>query len=107
MAATKQQPPHRNVAELLAETHRPRNALERLVSGAAARQSWTEQLRALVNPAVAPHCRVATIARRRLTIHVDNASWATRLRLELPKIEQSLRALEDFAAVDRISIRTA
>ena len=106
MAASTPQP-HRLVAELLAETHRPKNALERLVQGASKRESWTEQLRALLNPSIAPHCRVASIDKSRLTIHVDSASWATRLRLELPKIKPGLNALQDFAGVDRISIRTA
>ena len=73
--------PHRKVAEILAEKARPRNALDRLVRRSAARDSWTQQLRAVVSPAVAPHCRVAGIDRRQMTITVDSASWATRLRL--------------------------
>ena len=42
-----------------------------------------------------------------MTIHVDSASWATRLRLELPRVKPALKALQDFAGVERISIRTA
>ena len=98
--------PHRKVGEILAEKPKPRNTLERLVRRAAARESWTQQLRALLSPTVAPHCRVASIENDRMTIHVDSASWATRLRLELPGVKPALNALEDFAKVDRIRIRT-
>jgi len=105
MAANSNQP-HRKVGELLAEKRRPRNTLERLVRRAAARESWTQQLQALLSPSVAPHCRVASIDDDRMTIHVDSASWATRLRLELPSVKPALNALADFAKVDRIRIRT-
>ena len=105
MAASPTQP-HRKVGEILEEKRRPRNALERLVRRAAARDSWTQQLQALLSPNVAPHCRVASIERDRMTIHVDSASWATRLRLELPGVKPALNALQDFAKVDRIRIRT-
>lgn len=98
--------PHRKVGEILAEKRRPRNALERLVRRAAARESWTQQLQALLSAGVAPHCRVASIEGDRMTIHVDSASWATRLRLELPSVKPAINALEDFAKVDMIRIRT-
>ena len=105
MGATPNQP-HRKVGEILAEKRQPRNTLERLVRRAAARESWTQQLQALLSPNVASHCRVASIEGDRMTIHVDSASWATRLRLELPGVKPALNALEDFAKVDRIRIRT-
>lgn len=95
------------IEDILAERHRPRNPLERLVRRAAVRQTWTEQLRALVPAAIAPHCHVADIRGGRLTIDVAGASWATRLRLELPKIQPALRSLADFAGVEKIHIRNA
>ncbi len=96
----------RKVGELLNERHRPRNPLERLVKRAAMRRSCTDQVRALVPPAIAPHCSAANVHGNRLTIDVAGSSWATRLRLELPKIEPALRSLADFAAVREIHIRT-
>ena len=98
--------PRRVVKDLLTERHRPRNALERLVKRAALRESWTEQLRAVLPAAIAPHCSVASIEAGRLTIHVVDSSWATRLRFELPKVEPALRALGDFADVTEIRIRS-
>lgn len=103
--AARPRNPHRKIGEILAEKRRPRNTLERLVRRATARESWTQQLRALLSPNVAPHCRVASIDGHRMTIHVDSASWATRLRLELPRVKPALNALEDFAKVDKIRIR--
>ena len=91
---------------MLTERHRPRNPLERLVKHAALRESWTEQLRAVLPPAIAPHCSVANVDAGRLTIHVADSSWATRLRFELPKVEPALRSLGDFADVTEIRIRT-
>ena len=95
----------RVVKDLLTERHRPRNPLERLVKHAALRESWTEQLRAVLPPAIAPHCSVANIKAGRLTIHVVDSSWATRLRFELPGVEYALRSLGDFADVTDIRIR--
>lgn len=60
----------------------------------------------MLPPAIAPHCSVANVKGGRLTIHVVDSSWATRLRFELPKVEPALRSLGDFADVTEIRIRT-
>lgn len=96
----------RRVDDILAERQRPRNALERLVKHEASRSDWTEQLRAVLPPSLAPHCRVANVQGGRMTIHVASASWATRLRLTMPEVEPALRSLLDFAGVEDIRIRT-
>lgn len=93
------------VADLLTARERPRNPLERLVTHAAAHGRWTAQLRAVLPPRLAPHCRVADLRGRCLTIHVSASSWATRLRAELPAVEPALKALADFADVREIRIR--
>ena len=97
----------RRIDEILAERQRPRNALEALVKRDGLRLSLTAQLRAVLPPALAPHCRVAEVRGGRLTIQVSSAAWATRLRFELPKIEPALRSLADFATVDDIRVLTA
>ena len=71
------------------------------------RRAWTAELRAVLPPALAPHCQVASLRDDCLTIHVADASLATRLRLELPKLEPALRSLGDFAAVQTIRVRPA
>ena len=95
----------RSIRDILAEKARPANALERLVHRAAERSSLTSQLQAVVSPMLAPHCRVASIEGDQMTVHVANASWGTRLRMELPAVERALRVLGDFAGVERIRIR--
>ena len=96
----------RKLDAILSERHRPRNALEYLVKRNATREILTDQLRAVVSSAVAPHCQVADMRDGRLTIHVAGAAWATRLRFELPHIETVLRTLSDFAALKEIRIVT-
>ena len=93
------------VDELLAERNIPRNPLERLVKHAEARRAWTDQLRALLPPSLAPHCHVGDLRGGRLTIHVSGPAWATRLRLALPQLEPALKGLADFAAVREIKVR--
>ncbi len=95
----------KRVDALLAERPQPRNALERLVRAEELRTAYTAQLQALLPPALASHCTVAAMEGDRMTIQAAGAAWATRLRMELPKLEPSLRALADFAAVREIRIR--
>lgn len=97
----------KRVDALLAQRPQPRNALERLVRAEELRAAYTAQLQALLPPALAPHCSVAALEEERLTIQVAGAGWATRLRMELPKLEPRLRALADFAAVREIRIRAS
>ena len=97
----------KRVDALLAERSQPRNALERLVRTEELRAAYTDQLRAVLPPALAPHCAVAALDEGRMTIQVAGAGWATRLRMALPKLEPSLRRLADFAAVREIRIRAS
>ena len=95
----------KRVDAILAKRPKPRNALERLVRRDELRTVYTQQLQALLPPALAPHCSVAALEGGRLTIQVAGAAWATRLRLELPKLTPRLQALGDFATVEEIRIR--
>lgn len=97
----------KRVDAVLAERPQPRNALERLVRTEELRTAYTAQLRAVLPPALAPHCAVAALDEGRMTIEAAGAAWATRLRMELPKLERSLRLLADFAAVREIRIRAS
>ena len=96
----------RKVDDILAERHRPRNPLEKLVKRNSARETWTDQVRAVVPPTIAPHCRVADMRGGRLTIHVAGAAWAHRLRFDLPHVTAVLRSLSDFATLEEIRIVT-
>lgn len=97
----------KRVDAILRERPRPRNPLERLLRTEELRASYTAQLQALLPPALALHCAVAALKDGRLTVQVAGAAWATRLRMELPKLEPGLRALADFASVREIRIRAS
>ena len=96
----------RKVDDILAERHRPRNPLEKLVKRNSARETWTDQVRAVVPPTIAPHCRVADMRGGRLTIHVAGAAWAHRLRFDLAARHGGAALAVDFAALEEIRIVT-
>ncbi|MDE0008097.1 MAG: DciA family protein [Gammaproteobacteria bacterium] len=80
--------------------------LHRLLRKGQQMQSLTEQVRALLPPQLAPHCTVADLAGDRLTLHADNASFATRLQFETPKLRVRLQKLSDFAEITDIRVHT-
>ena len=95
----------RKIDDLLADGHARRSALQRLVARAEDRESWTRQLRALLPSAQAAHYDVANLRHDRLVVHASNASWATRLKFQVPHLLPKLRQLRDFANVESVRIR--
>ena len=66
----------------------------------------THMLRRHMDEQLARHCYVGNIQKPTLTILVDSANWATRLRFEIPdliaKISQDNQV---FSGIERISIK--
>jgi hypothetical protein len=62
-------------------------------------------LRALLPQDLASECRVANVRDQVLTVHINNAAWATRLRFLVPGLIESLRRLADFTSVDEIRLK--
>ncbi len=62
-------------------------------------------MRALLPQDLASQCRVANVRDRSLTVHIDNAAWATRLRFLIPELIESLGRLADFATVNEIRLK--
>ena len=81
--------------------------LHRLLRKGQRMQALTLQVRALLPSQLAPHCTVVNLSGTRLTLHADNASFATRLQFETPKLRVRLQQLADFAAVTDIRVRAA
>lgn len=81
--------------------------LHRLLRKGQRMHSLTQQVRALLPPQLAPHCMVADLSGDRLTLHADNASFATRLQFEAPKLRVRLQQLGDFAGITDIRVRAA
>ena len=79
--------------------------LHRLLRKGQRLHSLTQQVRAMLPPRLAPHCSVADLSGNRLTLHADNASLATRLQFETPKLRLRLQQLADFAEITDIRVR--
>jgi hypothetical protein len=76
-----------------------------LIRHASLQDAWTDQLRALLPQDLASECRVANVRDQVLTVHINNAAWATRLRFQIPQLIESLRRLADFASVNEIRLK--
>lgn len=79
--------------------------LARLLRHSSRRDAWTAQLRAFLPPEVGAECQVANVRDHVLTVHINNAAWATRLRFTLPELVPQLNQLADFAAVSEIRLK--
>jgi len=55
------------------------------------RNSYTQQLRAVLPTAMAPHCQVVNLQHGTLSIAVDNSAWLAKLRFLVPQIKQIYR----------------
>ena len=86
--------------------YRSDEPLHRLLRKGQRLHSLTQQVRAMLPPQLAPHCTVADLSEDRLTLHADNASFATRLQFETPKLRVRLQQLTDFAEITDIRVRT-
>lgn len=64
-------------------------------------------MRALLPQELASECRVANVRDQLLTVHINHAAWATRLRFLIPGLLESLRRLADFATVTDIRLKVA
>lgn len=55
------------------------------------RKHYTQQLRAILPAAMAPHCQVVNLQQGSLSIAVDNAAWLAKLRFLVPQIKKIYR----------------
>lgn len=69
------------------------------------RDAWSAQLRALLPREMGAQCQVANVRDHILSVHINNAAWATRFRLLLPDLLPRLNQLADFAAVTEIRLK--
>jgi hypothetical protein len=76
-----------------------------LLGRASQQDAWTDQLRALLPQDLASECRVANVRDQVLTVHINNAAWATRLRFLIPGLLHSLNRLADFTAVNNVRLK--
>jgi hypothetical protein len=96
---------NRKIDSLLAFHHARPSALARLLGQSALQEERTAELRALLPQELAAQCRVGNVRDHILTVHINNAAWATRLRFVVPDLLPRLRTLADFADVTEIRLR--
>jgi hypothetical protein len=96
---------NRKIDSLLSSGHPPHSALARLINRASQQDAWTDQLRALLPQDLASECRVANVRDQVLTVHINNAAWATRLRFLTPGLLLNLNRLADFTTVNEIRLK--
>jgi len=78
----------RSMDKLFEEAH---DDLAMLITRTRQLRRWTGLFRAKLDPELAPHCYLGRVEETRLTVYVDNAVWATRLRFEAPQLLSALR----------------
>ncbi len=66
----------------------------------------TAIVRSVLDPKLAKHCIAVTITGNRLTIFVDAAAWATRIRMCSPILLEELHELRDFTEVSKVVVKT-
>ena len=96
---------NRKIDSLLSSSHPPNSALARLINRASIQDAWTDQLRALLPQDLASECRVANVRDQVLTVHINNAAWATRFRFLIPGLLEGLVRLADFTTVNDIRLK--
>jgi hypothetical protein len=96
---------NRKIESLLSSNQHPASALARLLGHAARQDAWTAQLRALLPQELASECRIGNVRDHVLTVHINNAAWATRLRFLVPELLQSLNRLADFTTITEIRLK--
>lgn len=90
--------PARTPSALLREA-RP---LKALFSEAVRLSRLQERFEAQLQPAARAHCRVASWRDGTLLLVVTDGNWATRLRYQQRRLQQSLQNLPEFAGLTRI-----
>ena len=83
-----------------------KSPLYRLLHRASDQEHKTKVLRSFLPKHMASQFEVANVRRNRLTIHAKNASWATRLRFDTPKLLNQLCELQEFSQIKEIRIRS-
>jgi hypothetical protein len=89
----------RSSAEILAD---PATTFGGLLERASLLLRLERRLGTLLEPALAEQLRVANLRRNHLILLVPSAAWATRLRMETPRLIGALRrsGYADLAAID-------
>ena len=87
-------------------SYRTNSPLDKLLRRALDQEHKTSVLRSILPIDLSAQFEVANVRGKKLTIHATNASWATRLRFEIPKLLDQLHELQEFSRIEEIIIRS-
>ncbi|SUZ80620.1 uncharacterized protein METZ01_LOCUS33474 [marine metagenome] len=83
-----------------------KSPLYKLLHRALDQEHKTKVLRSILPRDMASQFEVASVRGNKLTIHAKNASWATRLRFDTPRLLNQLCDLQEFSQIQEIQIRS-
>jgi hypothetical protein len=89
-----------------ADSYRTNSPLDKLLRRVLDQEHKTNILRSILPVHLSAQFEVANVRGKKLIIHATNASWATRLRFENPKLLDQLRELQEFSRIEEIVIRS-
>ena len=93
----------RSLDKLFEEAH---DDLAILVTRTRQLKRLTALFRSHLDNELAPHCYLSTINDTELTVFVDSAAWATRVRFQVPQLIPILRTVSPvFAKLENIRIK--
>ncbi len=95
----KQAPTHKSVANVLQNAH---SALGYLIGHAKQLQTWNEILYKHLPSGEQKHCKIGAFEQRILTLVVDSANWATKLRYQIPDLVKQLKKTQEFQSIKEI-----
>jgi len=93
----------RSLDKLFEEAH---DDLAILVTRTRQLRRWTGLFRSQIDAELAPHCYLSSIDEAILTVYVDSAAWATRLRFQVPQLIPQLRTINPiFSKLEKILVK--
>ena len=84
----------------------PESSLKQLLQRASQMEQLESLLQGLIDPDLATRFQVAAVRKNRLILITPAASWATRLRMQAPRIVNALNEAGE-TGIEHIDIRVA
>ena len=93
----------RSLDKLFEEAH---DDLAILVTRTRQLKRLTGLFRSHIDHELAPHCYLSHVENTELTVYVDSAAWATRIRFQVPQLIPILRASNPgFSQLENIKVK--
>ncbi len=84
----------------------PNNELEALVTHAKQLRRLQGLYQKSVSGGLAEHCQIANFSNGQLSLSCQSSAWATRVKMDKPRLLQALRTIDAFSQLSDIQIFT-